>query len=261
MRLRALGTGSPFCRHPLVTSSFLLQADSGNTVIGCGPNIPSKLEAISLHANQVDLWVLLHPGVDQIGGLIEVAALLSPEQHPYLSAPETVIREVRNSFQLLSGKSLDRYFSVRSTRRVVIEEEHSTETLSFVENYLHDKSFGLLLEEAKIFISGSCELNEEFLHRYGSSAEIILHQARFLNTPHYIDRLASVEELQTLPMYLQSKIWLYGYHNDYQDLEEPLPMLLLPQGSCIFDSSRKDRHLSKERFIREISRRLLGNQP
>jgi hypothetical protein len=55
-------------------------------------------------------------------------------------------------------------------------------------------------------------------------------------------------------------MWLYGYADNYRDLEDPLPMLFLPQGQCAFDSNRKAKHLEKERFIRENTIRLLGNE-
>ena len=259
MKLRAIGTGGPFVRHPLVTSSFLLQSEGGNIVIGCGPNIPTKLDSINLSVEQIDMWMPLTSRLDQIGGLVEVASV--SKKKPFLVAPSPLITELEELFFDLTKTHLSDSFEVRRVLKTTVNEEHNTDTVVFVRNYPTGAAFpsySVHLEEAEVFISGDTELNEEFLHRYGVPSRVVLHSCsvgKVLGA-----RNATLQEMQTLPLYIQTKIWLYGYDNTHATLEDPIPMLFLPQGTCVYDSERKEKHLDKERFIRESSRRLIGNQ-
>lgn len=262
MKLRALGTGSAFCRHPLVTSSFLIQSDDTNIVVGCGYNIPTKLEAVNLSASQVDMWLVLNTNFDQIAGLVEVAKTHKRKTAPYLVGPQAVLKKLESLYSLMTGEPLSQSFETRAVLKVGLNEEHFSDTISFVANYPEsqgDPSYSLMFEKAQIFISGDTTVNEEFLHRYGAPAELVLHSCT-LDPLNKRSGRPSIDELQTLPLYLQKKIWLYGYENSYLDHEEPFPMLFIPQGTWVFDSGRKDTHLDKERFIKESARRHLGNQ-
>jgi hypothetical protein len=259
MKIRAIGTGSAFCRHPLVTPSFLIQSESSNVLIGCGPNLPAKLETINLSIAQIDMWVLPYFGVDQVGGIFEIASKLNASHRPYLVAPSSVLQEARSVFKLVTGKPLDNFFSLRAVKKIAINEEHFSEEVVFVDNYFGEGSFGLYLENSQIFITGRCEFNDDFLHHYGAQAELILHECGLKENHYYGRKTTSLTELQTLPLYLQKKLWIYGYDNSYLEVEDPIPMLFLPQGTCLFDSERKEKHLDKERFIRENSKRQIGN--
>lgn len=259
MKLRALGAGSPLCRHPLVPTSFLLQSIDSSVVFGCAPGIPAKLDSIGIKLEQVDIWAPLNARPEQVGGLYEVGLLSlgGAIPKPYLAAPERLIQRLVPLFPF----SLQAAFQITATRCIHINEEYVEEQIEFIPGYLgHEESYGLFLSHAEILISGETELNDEWLHRYGSGANIILHSCR-------VDQAAvpgmkfspDIVELSALPVYLQKKIWLCGYPNDYQSLVDPLPMLFLPQGQWIYDSDRKAKHLEKERFIRENTKRQMGN--
>lgn len=254
MKIRAIGTGSSFCRHPLVTSSFLIQSEESNVLIGCGPNIPAKLETINLSIEQIDMFILLNSRMDHVGGLEEVWTKCK-DKKPFLVAPAALFPQFRENRIF---DPIWESFEVRAISKVSLNEEHYSETIRFVKNYLGGQppSYSLCFDEAEVFISGTTDLNDEFLHRNGMPAEIVLHQCI---TPSQTGVGTTLQALQELPVYLQQKIWLYGYGNDYLSLEEPLPMLFLPQGTCVYDSERKDKHLEKERFIRENSKRQIGN--
>jgi hypothetical protein len=245
MKIRAIGTGSPYCRHPLVTSSFLVQSENSNVIIGCGFNIPAKLETINLSIDQIDMWIPLNSLSSEVAGLEEVA--LRSSKKPYLVAPSDLLSQVEKRLSE-SGlvKKLKNHFEMRASTKITINEEHLTETVTFIRNHLSiQPSYGLSLDESEIFISGETPVNDEFLHRHGMPAEIILHSYS--------------EGLKALPVYMQQKIWIYGYDNNYLNMEEPIPMLFIPQGTCVYDSDRKEKHLDKERFIRENAKRQIGN--
>jgi hypothetical protein len=260
MKIRAVGTGSPYCKHPLTKSSFLLQTETSNVVIGCGPGVPAKLESINVPVSKIDMWIILSAKPDQVIGLWEVAAIPKASK-PFLVAAEPVLNLVKDFYCNTLAESLDSAFETRATTRVVINDEHSSETVRLIPAYLGNlPSYSALLEEAEILITGDTSLNDEFLHRWGSGSQIILHSCSLPNEPVVGPKNASLDELQTLPLYLQKKIWLYGYGISYVDEIDPLPMMFLPQGTCVYDSDRKEKYLDKERFIRESTKRVAGNQ-
>jgi hypothetical protein len=222
-----------------VSSSFLIQSGSSYVVIGCGAGIPAKLESLGLTASQVQMWVPLGMGIDQVLGLFEVGA---SGAKPYLAAPAPLITQIRLGYEHMTERKLSEDFQLKPTLRITIQEEHITESLLFI---YHSQGYSLSVREAGIFISGALVPDEAFLHEWGVPAQIILHSCE-------------AGSLSTMPLYLQKKIWLYGYPDHFKDLEHPLPMLYLPQGAWIYDSDRKDKLLDKERFIRESSRRQLG---
>lgn len=207
------------------------------------------------------MWIITSARLDQIGGLIEVAKTHSRKSLPYLMAPYTVLSHVTATYRLLTGRDISKDFETKSSLRVSVGEEHFDETITLVSNYptyTDAPSYSVVFEKARIFISGDTGVNEEFIHRYGMPAELILHACTISDTP--TGSYPHVSELQSLPVYIQKKIWLYGYENTYIDYEDPIPMLFVPQGTWVFDSSRKDTHLEKERFIRENTKRQLGNK-
>lgn len=254
MKLKALGTGSPFCRHPLVPSSFLLQSEDSNVVIGCPPTIPAKLESISLSVNDIDMWIVLGNRIYQCGGLEEVAARCSAQNdRPYLVAPKTVLDGVEELLKL--AVPIEYCFETKAVQSINIKEEHYSEFIKFIKVPSTRETYGIRLEESKIYITGESIVHEDLLYRYGNDAELILHDGLF----SFDYQSHVMERLLKLPVYIQKKIWIYGYTNAYKLDLDPLPMMYLPQGSYVYDSSRKAKYFSKERFLRENSRRKLGN--
>jgi len=260
MKLRALGTGSPFVKHPIETASFLLESEGSSIVFGCGFGIPKKLESINIPLSRISIWAPLNSRLEQIGGLQEIAfkSLSGALEKPYLAAPQGLLDEITIK---LSHIDLSAAFNLRATKAINIQEDHhSDETIRFVPNYLQKQteSYGLVFDSCGVFISGESALNSEYLHRHGSPSEIILHSFSSIQHEAYTAS-ATIAELETLPIYIQRKIWLYGYEKDYHDLDVPLPMLFLPQGQDIYDSSRKMKYLDKEKFILDEAKRVQGN--
>lgn len=248
MKLRALGTGSASCRHPLVTSSFLLRSEDAHVVFGCGAGVPAKLEATGIPLSQVRIWVPLSARLSQISGLEELA--LTGEAKSTLAGPGPLLTRVKEALDRALGFDSALSFTYAPSRHIKVREEHQEECIHFVENHLTQiQSVGLLFDQAEIFITGETPVNEEFIHRFGAGAQVILHQAK----------LPEISELQLLPVYLQRKIWLYGYENAYLQAEVPLPMMFMPQGTDFYDSERKSALIDKERFLREDTKRRAGN--
>lgn len=237
MKLRAIGSGNVFCRWPLIPSCWLLQTHDSNVLIGCPPQAPARLELLNIPLESIDMVVPLDHTVAQIGGLEELGLLFKERKDkPYLVTTEALWGKIKQKID--HPKS----FQVKVAKQIGIREEHFTETLSFVDNF--SGSYGFKLDIARVFCSGSADVNEDWLYKH-MDYDIILHDDR--------------PELAELPVYIQTKLWIYGYTKQADGLD-PLPMLYMPQGSCVYDSDRRDKVMVKERYIRENSKRLLGNE-
>jgi len=263
MKLRSLGSGSSTCRHPLVPSCWLLQSAGATVVIGAPWQLAARLEAIGISLDQIDMILPLSPRGDQIGGLEEIAHyFMGKSKKPYLVAPEKLLQKIKERIEPAFLFYLKELFQVKAVSRIQVKEEHISETLSFVPNYLdlNIPSYGIRLEDAKIFITGETALNETWLFKeMGCNA--ILHSCNLSAGITGYPGPPSLAELQTLPVYLQNKLWLYGYGNAFAEHESQIiPMLFLPQGAAVYDSARRDKILNKERYLRENAKRLLGNE-
>lgn len=251
MKIRAIGTGSKFCRHPLVPACFLVVSGKNLTLIGAPWPVIPALERYGYTLDQLSVITLLSPQNDQIAGLVEIAQSVSKKKKPILAAPAKLIEAIKPKLEDELGCFLNDCFDVKSITKLHIREDYHSEVISFVPNYLDARipSYGLKFETAKVFISGETQLNEEWIFKQ-MDCDLILHSCSFRH-----GRSPAVSELQDLPGYLQNKMWLYGYEAEAKDVEQPFPMLYLPPGSWAFDSDRRDKTLSKERFIRENSKK------
>ena len=250
MKVRAIGTGAKFCRHPLVPASFLITSGKDLTIVGAPWPVIPALERYGYSIEQVKLVTILSPQNDQIAGLVEIASLVSKKKKPILAAPAKLLETVKARLEDELGCFLSDKFDIKSVTRMHIKEEYYSEAISFVPNYLDARipSYGMKFENAKLFISGETQLNEDWLFKE-MDCEVILHSCSKAG------RSPTISELQSLPGYLQQKMWIYGYDSEAKDIEQPFPMLYLPPGSWIFDSDRRDKLINKERFIRENAKK------
>lgn len=241
MKLRALGTGGPFSRWPLIPSCWLIHTDKSYVLVGCPPQVGARLATVGVPLEKIDMIVLLGASVAQAGGLDEFGHYFQEvasncEGKPYLACPEALMSKVLGRLEYPHG------LSPKVVKKISFTEEHVSETLTFVDNF--SGGYGFRLEEAKVFCSGRAKVNEEWLHQ-NMDCDLILHEDR--------------PELAELPIYLQERIWIYGYPKQ-PDGTDPIPMLYVPQNSFVYDSDRRDKILTKERFIRENSKRVVGNE-
>lgn len=255
MKIRAVGTGSKFCRHPLVPTSFAVMSNKDLILVGAPWPVVPALERYGYELDTLAMVILLSPQSDQTAGLVELCARFrGSEKKPILLAPAKVLEAVRPQLEQELGFFLDEAFDVKSVVRFHIKEEYFSETITFVPNFMDPRvpSYGLRFESAKIFLSGETSLNEDWLFKE-MGCELILHccSTKYLSS----SRGSPLDELKNLPLYLQNKMWLYGYEAEERDAEQPFPMMFLPPGAWVFDSERRDKILSKERFIRENSKK------
>lgn len=237
MKLRSLGAGSPFCRWPLVPACWLIQTEGCNMLVGCPPQAAARLELIGLTMDAIDMIVPLSSSVAQTGGLDEFGKHFeNSNTQPYLACPEKLLSKIVDRLEYKDS------FQLKAVKKIGFTEEHITETFTFVDNL--SGGYGFRLEGAKIFCSGPAAVNEDWIYN-NTDCETILH--------------CDQPELRELPMYLQDHLWIFGYEKQVPG-SDPLPMLFLPQGSVVYDSDRRDKTMTKGRFLRENSKRIVGNE-
>lgn len=255
MKVRAIGTGSKFCRHPLTPASWLVVSGEDLTLIGAPWSVVPAMQRYGYDPAALAVVAVLSPQLDQIAGLVELSSFFKDKKKkPCLVAPAKLIPLIRERVESETGHFLDDSFSVKAVSKLVIKEEYFSETVTFIPNFMNPliPSYGVRFENAKLFISGETVLNEDWLYKEMGS-DLILHMCNTPGTP--IGTAPSVAQIQELPLYLQSKMWLYGYETAAKEMEQPFPMMFVPPGAYVFDSDRRDKLLSKERFIRENSKK------
>ena len=255
MKLRAIGTGSKFCKHPLIPSSFIVSSDDKLTLIGAPLATTAALEKYGYKVEDISVITFLSPQSDQTIGLIELAHIFrNKKKKPILAAPARLLSVMRDRIETELGFFLTESFDVKSALKIHIKEEFYTEIITFVPSFINPSipSYSLRFETSKIFLTGETSLNEDWLFKEVGN-DLILHSCK--SSDRSGGQSPLVSEIQELPMYLQSKMWLYGYDIASKDIEQPFPMMYLPPGSWVFDSERKDKLLNKDRFIRENSRK------
>lgn len=225
------------------------------TLVGAPWPIVPALERYGYSLDDLAMVVLLSPQADQIAGLTELCARFrGSKKKPILVSPAKLVEVIRPQLEQELGFFLSESFDVKSVVKMHIKEEYFSETISFVPNFLDPRvpSYGLRFDSAKIFISGETQLNEDWLFKEMGS-DLILHccSTKYLES----SRGAALEDIKGLPLYLQNKMWLYGYEVEEREAEQPFPMMFLPPGALVFDSERRDKILSKERFIRENTKK------
>lgn len=256
MKIRAIGTGSPNVKHPLIPSCLVVQSDEDIWMVGCPWPALSALERYSYDVNKLSLITFQTDRMDQISGICALAPLTRIRQEkPIMAAPSALIDSIKKKIEPELGFPLDEAFDIKRIQKMTIKEEYYQETIVFVRS-TDDRhlSYGLRFENAGLFVTGETELNEDWLFKEMAS-EIILHTCK--TTAHTVSRAPMVEQLSELPLYLQNKIWLTGYEPDTREAEQPFPMMFLPAGAALFDSTRRDKLMNKSRLIREHTKKQI----
>lgn len=240
MIFRNIGAGPQHARYPQAPPVFIIQSEDELIVVGCPPQLSWALEKFGLSLDKVSMILPLDSSISQFGGLDELGAFFKDrKKKPILACPSDLLSRILGRIEYPSS------FDCKAITKVSIKEKYFTETISFVPNYRDSTSFGFRLEESKIFVSGRCPVNEDWLFKE-MNCDLILHYDE--------------EALVDLPIYLQNKIWIYGYQGPFEKGSDPIPMLYLSQGTIVYDSDRKHKLIDKNRHIKEATAKLLGRE-
>ena len=120
MKVRAIGTGSKFCRHPLVPASFLVVSGKDLTLVGAPWPVLPALERYGYSIDQVSLITILSPQNDQIAGLVEIASQVAKKKKPILAAPAKLLEVVKLRLEDELGCFLTDRFEVNQIKETTL---------------------------------------------------------------------------------------------------------------------------------------------
>lgn len=243
MKIRLIGAGYNFCRHPLVPVSLLVQpSDGGNVVINCPPQMSAKLESINMSLDSVDVWALTSTDVFRSGGIEEVCN--TPlKSSTVITAGTALMMQLKKKFNISRG--VNGKIKEVSSSFICVADEHYEERITYGRS-----ANEVVFENSRIVV-----VDLSTIHRHAEWANLILFDVSSGSS----DLSVEIDFLRDLPVYVQQKVWIVGYGNKYSEIEDPFPMMFMPQGTCVFDSERKDRYISKEKFIWDDGKRVAGN--
>lgn len=250
MKIRALGTGSTYSRHPLAPPCFLVYTDGAVVAIGAPFQLSTRLAALG-DENNLSMVVLLSSTFDQMAGLYELANL-PRKSRIVIATTAAIMQDVKSKLAGFLPPGTLSFFEYKCVTKVSFEEEHFSETMSLVPNYGPDHSCAIRFENAKVMITGAAPLNEDWLHHH-IDCDLILHQI----DERGITPSPTIESLQKIPLYMQNRIWVYGY-DDISKEAQPFPMMYVTPLAWVFNSWRKQKIMSKERVIKENATKQLG---
>lgn len=254
-----LGTGSAFGRK-LFNTNFLLVKGDTHLLVDFGITGPIALSSVlGVEITDIENILLTHSHSDHIGGVEYLALfnryvsqplfkksklnlIIDEEYSKYLWDHSLSGGMERNeSTDVISKLYLNDYFNIINPRlitnnpRCIFEIDFKGIQLEiFATNHIPDKvvsinqaffSYGIFVDD-RILFSGDTKFDSDLFNLYGAKAEIIFHDCSFFSNPVH----ASLEELETLPKEIKSKMLLVHYGDDWEKYDVSNFMGLVHQG-------------------------------
>ncbi|MBP3964319.1 MBL fold metallo-hydrolase [Paenibacillus lignilyticus] len=233
--IQMLGTGSAFAKTYFNTNA-LFYTDRHTLLLDCGTTALLSMHQLGKSVNEIDAVLISHIHADHIGGLEEFAFQMKfvYNRKPKLFIHESLVNSLWES-SLKGGllqdecAALEDYFEVLPLQTGV-----STELLpGFVVQAIHTEhipnklSYSFLINE-NFFYSADMRFNPDLLEQLvQQGVQTIFHDCQ-LKPPGVVH--ASLQELQSLPAYIQERIWLMHYDDSKpKDLDKEGVMRFVEQ--------------------------------
>ncbi|QHW34934.1 ribonuclease Z [Paenibacillus rhizovicinus] len=212
-----LGTGSAFAKTYYNTNA-MIYSENQTLLLDCGITAPLSLHQLGKPISDIDAVLISHIHADHIGGMEELAFRMkfNHGRKPLLFIPEPLAKPLWES-SLKGGllqdecPSLDDYFDVRliqpDTKSELIpgltvepiQTAHIPNKISY--SYFFNDTF--FYSADMIFNSG---LLQRLVDERGCTT--IFHDCQ-LKPPGVVH--TTLDELRSLPLYVQERIWLMHY--------------------------------------------------
>lgn len=220
-----LGTGSAFAKTYFNTNALIYAADQ-TLLLDCGITAPLSLYRMEKSIGDIDALLISHIHADHIGGMEELAFQMKFVfgRKPLLFLPEPLVEPLWES-SLKGGllqpefASLEDYFEVRALEpgaRTELFPGLAVEPIRT--NHIPNKrSYSFLINDT-FFYSADMTFDPSLLIDLveNRGCRTIFHDCQ-LKPPGIVH--TSLEELQSLPLAIQERIWLMHYDDTMPQYE------------------------------------------
>jgi ribonuclease BN (tRNA processing enzyme) len=230
MKITFIGSGSAFTRKNF-QSNMLIESNGTNLMIDAGRTAPEALSAIGKTFHDIDALYLSHAHNDHVGSVEELAFLryFVPLNKPKvkLYGNEKMLDDIWNQslkggLSSIQGKicTLDTFFDVT---RVPLNDSFNfnnvifwpVQTIHIMNGYSIVPSYGLFFTAhsgKKVFLTTDTQFAPSQIMHFYQQADIIFQDcetSKFKSGVH-----AHFDELESLPISIKNKMWLYHYQDD-----------------------------------------------
>ncbi|GGD70588.1 MBL fold metallo-hydrolase [Paenibacillus nasutitermitis] len=224
MKVQMLGTGSAFAKKYYNTNA-LFYTDSHTIMLDCGITAPLSLHQLGKSFNDIDALLISHIHADHIGGMEEFALQMSFifRRKPVLYVMDSLVDQLWNS-SLKGGlkqemfNTLDDYFEVR-----LLSEDVSAKLMPGFHvrpirtSHIPNKSSYSFLINETFFYSADMKFDPALLEALvQEGCTTIFHDCQFAS-PGMVH--TTLDELMSLPSYVQERIMLMHYDDNKVDYE------------------------------------------
>jgi hydroxyacylglutathione hydrolase len=238
IQLQMAGTGNAFAKR-YYNNNALIHSNGYKLMIDFGSTAPLALYHMGCNLDQIDAFLITHLHADHVGGLEELAFkyMFTYGRKPKLIIADTLVEPLwEQSLKAGMYSEFDGYTSLEAFFDLVIYKEGQPLQINEgliieavrTEHVQLKPSYSLFINH-HTFYSADMKFNRELLEKavYERKCHTIFHDCQ-LEGAGLVH--AALNELQTLPVEIQSKIYLMHYADNMEDFRDRIkPMRFVEQ--------------------------------
>jgi len=224
LNVQMLGTGSAFAKKYFNTNA-LFHTENQTIMLDCGITAPLSLHQLNKSFNDIDALLISHIHADHIGGMEEFALQMKfiYRRKPLLFVVDSLIEalwetSLKGGLKQEMFNKLDDYFEVRLLQEGVIAQLLPGFRVKPIRtSHIPNKaSYSFLINET-FFYSADMKFEPLLLETLvQEGCTTIFHDCQ-LKPPGMVH--TTLEELMSLPSYVQERIMLMHYDDNKADYE------------------------------------------
>jgi len=230
LKVRMVGTGSAFSKR-FGNTSALVEFPSGyNLLLDCGHTVPKGLHDLNISLQDIDGIFISHLHADHVGGLEEVALynkFVLGGRKMDLIVPMSLLKPLwENCLKAglaTDGDSLSDYFNVQvmytSADHAIFSAIGDTKLRLYETEHVEGMDSYAIGIGDDLFYSADTIFDINLIKLAAKNYKAIFHDCQMTkassNNVH-----ASIEEMMTLPMDIQAKLYLMHYGDNIDDFRD-----------------------------------------